>query len=104
MENYQLDARTIQMNSLQNSWLQKTTVAVQSLSHFWLFVTPWTAAHQASLSFTVSQFIFENWNCNWISKKRKKEIIIWDIKENIAIFKDPPTANQASKIEKKKKI
>ena len=29
--------------------------SVQSLSHVWLFVTPWTAAHQASLSFTISQ-------------------------------------------------
>ena len=29
-------------------------VAVQSLSHVLLFVTPWTAAHQASLSFTIS--------------------------------------------------
>ena len=27
----------------------------QSLSHIWLFVTPWTAAHRASLSFTTSQ-------------------------------------------------
>ena len=26
--------------------------SVQSLSHVWLFVTPWTAAHQASLSIT----------------------------------------------------
>ena len=30
-------------------------VAVQSLSHGWLFVTPWTAACQAPLSFTISQ-------------------------------------------------
>ena len=29
--------------------------SVQSLSHVWLFATPWTAAHQASLSFTISQ-------------------------------------------------
>ena len=29
--------------------------AVQSLSCVWLFSTPWTAAHQASLSFTISQ-------------------------------------------------
>ena len=29
-------------------------VVVQSLSCVWLFVTPWTAACQASLSFTVS--------------------------------------------------
>ena len=31
-----------------------TVVAVQSFSHVQLFVTPWTAACQASLSFTVS--------------------------------------------------
>ena len=30
-------------------------IIVQSLSHVWLFVTPWTAACQASLSLTVSQ-------------------------------------------------
>ena len=29
-------------------------VIVQSLSHALLFVTPWTAAHQASLSFSIS--------------------------------------------------
>ena len=29
-------------------------VAVLSLSRGWLFVTPWTTAHQASLSFTIS--------------------------------------------------
>ena len=29
--------------------------SVQSLSHFWLFVTPWIAARQASLSITNSQ-------------------------------------------------
>ena len=30
-------------------------VVVQLLSHLWLFATPWTAAHQPSLSFTISQ-------------------------------------------------
>ena len=30
-------------------------VVVQSLSHVQLFATPWTAAYQASLSFTISQ-------------------------------------------------
>ena len=29
--------------------------SVQSLSHLWLFATPWTAAHQASLSIANSQ-------------------------------------------------
>ena len=31
----------------------------QSLSHVWLFATPWTAACQASLSFTISQSLLE---------------------------------------------
>ena len=32
---------------------------VQLLSHVWLFVIPWTAAHQASLSFTISQSLLK---------------------------------------------
>ena len=32
---------------------------VQSLSHVWLFVTPWTATRQASLSFTISQSLLK---------------------------------------------
>ena len=32
---------------------------VQSLSHVWLFVTPWTAARQASLSITNSQSLLK---------------------------------------------
>ena len=34
-------------------------VAVQSLSRVWLFATPWTAAHQASLSFTLSRSLLK---------------------------------------------
>ena len=33
-------------------------VVVRSLSHTWLFVIRWAAAHQASVSFTVSQSLF----------------------------------------------
>ena len=33
--------------------------AVQSLSHVWLFATPWAAARQASLSFTISQHLLK---------------------------------------------
>ena len=32
-----------------------SNVVIQSLSHVWLFATPWTAAHQAPLSSTESQ-------------------------------------------------
>ena len=34
-------------------------VALQSVSPVWLFATPWTAAHQASLSFTLSRSLFK---------------------------------------------
>ena len=37
--------------------LQKAVV--QSLSGVWLFVTPWTAAHQSPLSSTISQSLFK---------------------------------------------
>ena len=39
---------------LQMSFLMASFSSVQSLSHVWLFATPWTAAHQASLSITNS--------------------------------------------------
>ena len=39
-----------------NSWKFSS---VQSLSHVWLFVTPWIAAHQASLSITNSRSLFK---------------------------------------------
>ena len=33
---------------------QKNIIVALSLSHVWLFSTPWTAVRQASLSFTMS--------------------------------------------------
>ena len=35
------------------------SIVVQSLSHVQLFVTPWTAAYQASLSFTTSRSLYK---------------------------------------------
>ena len=46
-----------QRNQRSNS--QHPFSSVQSLSHIRLFVTPWTAARQASLSFTNSQSLFK---------------------------------------------
>ena len=34
-------------------------VVVQSLNHVWLFATPWTAACQASLTFTISRSLLK---------------------------------------------
>ena len=42
-------------------------VAVQSLSHVWFFATPWTTAHQARLSFTIS------WS--WLKFMSTEEVI-----------------------------
>jgi len=40
--------------SSSKSKVIKIVVVVQALNHILLFESPWTAAHQASLSFTVS--------------------------------------------------
>ena len=53
--------RSIALSLYTNPWLLLrlfTFSSVQSLSRFWLFVTPWTAVHQASLSITKSQSLF----------------------------------------------
>ena len=39
---------------LQQPYEVGNLAVVQSLCHVWLFESPWTAAHQASLSFTIS--------------------------------------------------
>ena len=36
-----------------------SSTVVQLLSHAWLFVTPWTVTHQASLSFTTSRSLLK---------------------------------------------
>ena len=48
------------MNKSANEWMSsKWNVAVQLLSHVWLFVTPWMVPHQAYLSFTISQSLLK---------------------------------------------
>ena len=39
--------------------MSKKYIVVQLLSHVRLFATPWTAAHQASLFFTISQSLLK---------------------------------------------
>ena len=39
---------------MQGAQARTLAAVVQSLSHVQLFATPWTAAHQTSLSFTIS--------------------------------------------------
>ena len=42
-------------------------VVVQSLSRVWLFATPWTATHQASLSFTTSRNLLKLLSLEWVT-------------------------------------
>ena len=39
--------------------IESSIAVVKSLGHVWLFATPWTAARQASLFFTVSQSLLK---------------------------------------------
>ena len=47
------------MTAMASSSLSYELIIAQSLCHVWLFVTPWTAACQAFLSFTVSQSLLK---------------------------------------------
>ena len=63
-------------SSLFYRWMEKDVVhihsgilvvaAVQSLSHVWLFVTPWTAARQASLSCTNTRSLLKRMSIEWV--------------------------------------
>ena len=44
---------------IQNQYTKFCISSVQLFSHVWLFVTPWTGAHRASLSFTISPSLFK---------------------------------------------
>ena len=49
-------------------------VIVQPLSHVQLFATPWTAAHKASLSFTISQSLLK---VHWVSDAIRPSHPLW---------------------------
>ena len=54
--------------------------SVQSLSHVWLFATPWTAAHQASLSIINSQSLLKPMSINSVMPSNH---LIQDQKNNV---------------------
>ena len=52
---YQFEKRKVEKKVKMIRTLENFVVVVQSFSHVRLFVTPWTAVHQVSLSFTISR-------------------------------------------------
>ena len=55
----QLNNKQISINIRYYLYNKRTVVFVQSLSHIQFFATPWTAACQASFSFTISQSLLK---------------------------------------------
>jgi len=53
-----LHSYTVFFFPFKNGYTTLPVCSVQSLSHVWLFLTPWTTAHQASLSITNSLSLF----------------------------------------------
>ena len=51
--------RQVGLTSSGHTLALRLIVAVQLFSRVRLFATPWTAAHQASLSFTISQSLLK---------------------------------------------
>ena len=51
--------KLIALTNCHRSSNRDIVVVVQSLSHVQLFATPWTAARQASLSFTIPQSLLK---------------------------------------------
>ena len=64
----EIEEDTNKWKDIQCSWV-RSIVVVQLLSLVWFFATPWTAARQSSLSFTISQSLGKlivHWVCDAI--------------------------------------
>ena len=66
-------------------------VVVQSLSHVRFSATPWTAAHQASLSFTISWSLLRLMSTEWTMPS------ITGLRENSKTEQEPAAPSQVQK-------
>ena len=64
-------------------------VVVQSLSHVQLFATPWTAAHQASMSFCISQSLLKLMSI--------ESMMPFNISSSVTLFSSCPQSFPASR-------
>ena len=69
----------------------KILQVVQFLSHVWLFVAPWTAARQASLSFTMSRSLLKLMSIEWMMPSNhltlcRPLLLLPSILPNIRVF------------------
>ena len=70
-------------NHRPTSILPTTTVlwslVVKSLSHVWLFATPWTAAHQPSLTFTIFQSLLKLMSIESVTPSKQLILCLWPL-------------------------
>ena len=69
-------SRTWRWNEVVSLTYWSFAVLVQLLSHVLLFTTPWTAAHQASLSFTTSSSLLKTYVC-WVNDAIQLSCPLW---------------------------
>ena len=77
--------------------------SVQSLSHVWLFVTPWTPAHQASLSITNSKSLLklmsiEQWCHPTISSSVSPSLPALKLSQHHGLFKCVSSSHEVAKV------
>ena len=77
--------------------------SVRSLSHVWLFVTPWITAHQASLSITNSRslpnsFPLSQWCHLTVSSSVVPFIPTFNLSQHQGLFKWVSSSHQVAKI------
>ena len=78
-------------------------VVVQSPSHVWLFVTPWTAACQASLSFTISWSLLKLMSIELIMSSNHlmlgcSLLLLPSVFPSIRVFSNELALHQGSKV------
>ena len=78
-------------------------VVVQSLSHVQLFVTPWTIAHQVSMSFTISQSLLKL--MSFESVMPSNHLILcqspspaFDLSQHQGLFQGVSSSNQVARV------
>ena len=62
---------------------QGIVVVVQSLSHIQLFATPWTATHQASLSFAISQSLLKLMSIESVMPSNHLILCLWGTADDL---------------------
>ena len=74
--------RYLSLDKIHSSFIFYHLVIVQSLSHVWLFVTSWTVACKASLSFTISLSLLRFISTESVTLKEERKRPSWLNLEN----------------------